>query len=180
MLKQGDAGDLTTFPCQGFSAHLPQDTDSPWLTTALLRVLSLWSCEGDTHGMDGNSIFPQVRQMWRDPIWWCRVAAVGCTSYSVMGSPGWAASTPQYTSLLGEGLTGLDRVRAAGLWCFQTLVSYWEIIPSQVKEHLYTQVDSGYGGHVLSRCLQRRRVHSQLCQYQQGDPVSPAPQCTCV
>lgn len=36
---------------------------------ALLRVLSLWSCEGDTHGVDRNVIFPQVRQMQQDPVW---------------------------------------------------------------------------------------------------------------
>lgn len=76
---------------------------------------------------------------------------MGCSSYPAMGGPGGAASTLQDTSLLGEGLPGLDGVSVAGLCCLQTLVSHLEIILSQVKEHLCTQVDSGYGGHRLSK-----------------------------
>lgn len=68
-----------------------------------------------------------------------------------MGGPGRAASTLQDTNLLGEGLAGLDGVSVAGLCCFQTLVSHLEIILSQVKEHLCTQVDSGCGGLGLSK-----------------------------
>lgn len=42
MRKQWDADNLSVFPCRGCGAHLPQDTDSPWLTLALLSFLSSW------------------------------------------------------------------------------------------------------------------------------------------